>query len=132
MVAPWLTYTFCLDLARWTTATMIYIESPGYIIYPPTRAELNSFTNNMSSCFIHDLDHLIIQCGYGRGVGGRQTQSLIGMPWQDQEEGVNDFYLPQPSDMVYEKGGIYEIRRNGVGSMGWARRVDPPRNRLGQ
>jgi len=116
---------------------MIYIESPGYIIYPPTRAELNSFANNMSSCFIHNLDHLIIHCGYGRVVGGRQTQSLIGTPWQDQEEGVNDFYLPQPPNMVYDGGGVYEIRRNGAGSMvgqagtippeiGWVNDVDLP------
>jgi hypothetical protein len=52
-------------------------------------------------------------------VDGRQTQTLIGMPWEDQEEGEgdHDFYLPQPPNMVYEDGGIYEIRRNGVGSM---------------
>jgi len=119
VVAPWLTYTFRLDLARWTTATLIYIESPGYIIYPPTRAELNLFANNMSSCFIHNLDRLIIQCGYGLEVDGRHTQTLTGTPWEDQEEGEgdHDFYLPQPPNMVYEDGGIYEIRRNGVGSM---------------
>ena len=71
----------------------------------------------MSSCFIHNLERLIIQCGYGREVPNRQTQTLEGTPWQDQEEGVNDFYLPQPPNMVYDEGGIYEIRRNGAGSM---------------
>jgi hypothetical protein len=76
--------------------------------------EKNKSPNKLGT---RNLDRLIIQCGYGCGVGGRQTQSLIGMPWQDQEEGVNNFYLPQPPNMVYDEGGVYEIRQNGVGSM---------------
>jgi len=126
VVAPWLAYDFRLDLARWTTATLIYIESPGYIIYPPTRAELNLFSNNMSSCFIHNLERLIIQCGYGREVPDRQTQTLESTPWEDQEEGVNDFYLPRPPDMVYHEGGIYEVRRNAAGSMVGQAGLIPP------
>ena len=67
------------------------------------------------------LERLIIWCGYGREVENinsngdeniQQFQQLVSTLWDDQIEGLHDYYLPE---LHNQRGGIYEIRMGDEG-----------------
>ena len=118
---PWVDGDFMIHLGRWNVKT-IYLESPGYIIYPPTRSGFKELIGRISECVDGALERFIIRCGYGREVAhadpvndddARDFQQLLGTPWEDRIEGVDDYYLP-----VVPSQGTLRNRRGGVYGIG--------------
>ena len=115
--------SFGTILSKWKTVTLIYLESPGYVIYPPTRVQLNDFVSRVTRTFGDTLESFVIRCGYGREVlnvdaeeedDPEQFQGLHGTPWQSGVEGLHDYYLPRVDPgcgLHNRRGGMYEICR---------------------
>jgi hypothetical protein len=113
-------YDFPTDIARWNTLVLFYIESPGFIIFPPTRAAFDMFVHRMTPGFGHNLQRLVVRCGYGEHVDDDydngdciRYQTLERTPWEGRTEGVNDYFLP--GDKF--DGGVYEVRRGSDGNL---------------
>jgi hypothetical protein len=108
-------YDFAADINRWNTMVFLYLESPGFVVYPPTSNEFDRFVDRMAESFGHALQRLVVRCGYGldvdeHSVDGERIkhQTLKGTPWEGMIEGVDDYFLPGGDDF---DGGVYEIRR---------------------
>lgn len=107
---------------------MFYIETPGYVIWPPTRAEVDKFVVKHSRDFGPHLQKLVIRCGYAREVRlvdpldedhAIQFQQVEGTAWEDRIEGLNDYFLPGISTntpLRNRRGGIYQIAKNKEGT----------------
>jgi hypothetical protein len=117
--------TATLDLSKWTTVRVICVESPGFVVFPPTRTNFDKVVGIISSEMTSEvLEMVIIHCGYGREVeipdpsewdNAEPYQQLSGTPWEDRVEGLNDYFLPRPppnSNLHNRRGGIYEISKN--------------------
>jgi hypothetical protein len=113
-------YDFATDINRWNTMVFFYLESPGFVVFPPTCTEFNRFVHRMADGFGHALQRLVVRCGYGLDVDEHYAngecikyQTLEGTPWESRTEGVDDYFLPGDDF----DGGIYEIRRGLDGNL---------------
>jgi len=113
-------YDFAEDIARWNTMILFYLESPGFVVFPPTQTEFNRFVHRMADAFGHALQRLVVRCGYGMEVedsyidGEYVTyQTIEGTPWEGRIEGLNDYSFLE----AISRGGIYEIRRGSDGNL---------------
>jgi hypothetical protein len=120
LTGPWMRYDFAADIARWNTMILFYLDSPGFVVFPPTQTEFNRFVHRMADAFGHALQRLVVRCGYGleveeHDIDGEYVtyQTLEGTPWESRIEGVNDYFLPGGN----LEGGIYEIRRGSDGNL---------------
>jgi hypothetical protein len=114
LAPPWTHSSFSEHLSWWKTVECVVIESPGFVIWPPTLHQFEQvkdvFTAQLADCRISEI---VIICAYGEelsddslGVVGRE---LKGTPWEDEIQGVNDFFVPQ--DGYISNGGVYSLER---------------------
>jgi hypothetical protein len=114
LAPPWTHPSFSEHLSWWKTVKYVVIESPGFVVWPPTRHQFERvkdvFTAQLADCCISQI---VIMCAYGEelsddslGVVGRELKDT---PWEDGIEGVNDFFVPQ--DTYISNGGVYSLKR---------------------
>jgi len=71
------------------------------------------FKDDVTPWFIDcRFDRILIMCAYGMELSDRSrgvmSRKLEGTLWEGEEEGVNDFYVPQDGHTV-SNGGVYKL-----------------------
>lgn len=112
---PWSHPSLGEHLSWWKKVDTIIIESPAFVIWPPTLQRFkqlkDDITPQLADCRVSEI---LIICAFGEelsidslGVVGRK---LKGTPWEDEEEGINDFYIPCDG-YTMSCGGAYKLSR---------------------
>ena len=73
-------------LSWWNNVGSIVIETPAFIIWPPTLTQFHKFKDDITPWFVDcKFDRILIMCAYGmelsnrsRGVMGRKLEELSG------------------------------------------------------
>ena len=118
LAPPWTHPSFSEHLSWWKTVKCIVIESPGFVIWPPTLHQFEQMKDVITAQLADSyISEILIMCGYGEelsddslGVVGRE---LKGTPWEDGIEGMDDFFLPQ--DGHISSGRVYSLWRGSGG-----------------
>jgi hypothetical protein len=116
---PWSHPSLGKHLSWWKKVVTIMIESPAFVIWPPTSQRFeqlkDDITPQLADCRISEM---LIICAFREelssdslGVVGRKLQ---GTPWEDEEEGVNDFYIPCDGYTML-CGAMYSLSRSRGG-----------------
>jgi hypothetical protein len=124
---PWSYDDFGHNISLWKNIRVFYIETPGYVVWPPTREQLHKFVVAHSGYFGPSMQQFIMRCGYGRELCAvdpaeedpLEFQQVAGTEWEDRIEGLNDYFLPgvsATSPLRNRRGGIYKIEKDIDGS----------------
>jgi hypothetical protein len=112
---PWRHPSLGEDLSWWKNAVTIIIESPAFVIWPPTRQRFEQLKDDippqLTDCRVSKI---LIICMFGEELSSDQLgvvgRKLWGTPWEDEEEGVNNFYIPCDG-YTMSWGGAYMLSR---------------------